>query len=245
MPAEMERTSDSYMWFPPHPDAPGLVIAGESPDEWFGNVKGFQIYSFSLAAACSDESETATALTDDSEPFPTEPQAEGGSRRSAPAPPPPPPPLSLFRRATPRLSSDKAKFDELTITRDVDLASVELYRACTEEKEIPVAVIASRIATGTPVMYLQYVFGRLKIVEIEWKSAGTAGSDRPDEIVKFEYLTLATQYIQVAQDGTPSARRPWWVWSDTGRTPTETSIQTQNYFVRPTETVQAWKSRQR
>src|SRR5580700_4816538 len=52
----------------------------------------------------------------------------------------------------------KVKFDEISIEKYVDLASVPLYQACCAGAHFPTVMLANRKAGGSNVLYLQYIF---------------------------------------------------------------------------------------
>src|SRR5580704_1851177 len=52
----------------------------------------------------------------------------------------------------------KAEFDNFTITKTVDLASVPLYTCCSQGMIIPTIMLAIRRVGGAPLTYLQYIF---------------------------------------------------------------------------------------
>ncbi len=231
------------MWFPDDPEAEEQV-AGETTDTWFSQVKGFQIYSFGFGAGYHKVTEWTPKVQ--REPpkekdvpvwqrnYTTPPKLPGVPQRSQNG--------GLTARDKPTLDSptpiegitesrevEKMVFERLTVLRDVDAATVTFYKACTLNWKLPVAVIVSRLVGGEHLMYLQYVFRDLKVKSINWDSRGKAGSDRPDEVLEFEYHSMAAQYIQQNPDGSAGTKKPTWSCSDLVTTPGGLSA----YFIQP------------
>jgi type VI secretion system secreted protein Hcp len=55
-------------------------------------------------------------------------------------------------------SAGKAKFEEFSVEKFVDLASVPIYNACAAGAHFPSVCLAIRKAGGSNLLYLQYVF---------------------------------------------------------------------------------------
>src|SRR6185312_4687594 len=77
----------------------------------------------------------------------------------------------------------KAKFEEFSIEKFVDLASVPLYNACVGGAHFPSVMLAVRKAGGTNLLYLQYIFRMVFVTNISWSGGG--GEEAPRETVKF------------------------------------------------------------
>src|SRR5262245_38573848 len=73
----------------------------------------------------------------------------------------------------------KAKFDEFTIEKAVDLASVPLFVACTVGAHYPSVMMAVRKAGGSHMLYLQYIFRQVFVTNISWSGGG--GEEAPRE----------------------------------------------------------------
>ena len=94
----------------------------------------------------------------------------------------------------------KAKFDEFTIEKFVDLASVPIYNACVAGAHYPSVQLALRKAGGSPLLYLQYVFRMVFVTNISWSGGG--GEEAPKETIKFKFGAMGIQYIPQNPDGT-------------------------------------------
>ena len=66
----------------------------------------------------------------------------------------------------------KAKFEEFTIEKYVDLASVPLYMACVAGAHYPTVMLANRKAGGSSLLYLQYAFRMVFVTGITWSGGG-------------------------------------------------------------------------
>ena len=90
-------------------------------------------------------------------------------------------------------SAGKAKFEEFTIEREVDLASVPLYNACAAGAHFPSVMLAIRKAGGGHLVYLQYIFRMVFVTSINW--SGGSGEEAPKESIKFKFGAMGIQYI--------------------------------------------------
>jgi type VI secretion system secreted protein Hcp len=93
----------------------------------------------------------------------------------------------------------KAKFEEFTIEKYVDLASVPLYNACTAGAHFPTVMLANRKAGGSQLLYLQYAFRMVFVTSINWSGGG--GEEAPKETIKFKFGAMGIQYIRQKSDG--------------------------------------------
>jgi len=111
----------------------------------------------------------------------------------------------------------KAKFEEFTIEKYVDLASVALYNACTAGAHFPTVMLANRKAGGEQLLYLQYAFRMVFVTAINWSGGG--GEEMPKETIKFKFGAMGIQYIRQlpsGKAGTPITAS----WSTTLNKPT-------------------------
>jgi type VI secretion system secreted protein Hcp len=97
-------------------------------------------------------------------------------------------------------SAGKCKFEEFTIEKYVDLASVPLYNACCAGAHFPTVMLANRKAGGSQLLYLQYAFRMVFVTAINWSGGG--GEEAPKETIKFKFGALGIQYIRQKPDGT-------------------------------------------
>ncbi len=98
----------------------------------------------------------------------------------------------------------KAKFDEFSIEKAVDLSSVPLYNACTAGAHFPSVMLAVRKAGGSNLLYLQYIFRMVFVTGISWSGGG--GEEAPKETIKFKFGAMGIQYIQQKADGTEGTK---------------------------------------
>jgi type VI protein secretion system component Hcp len=109
-------------------------------------------------------------------------------------------------------SGGKAAFNEFTISRPVDLASVPLFQACTVGAHYPWVFLAIRKAGGVHLLYLQYVFGQVFVTGIDW--SGGSGDEAFMENVKFRFGAMGIQYIRQEATGQQSTDPPYqMMWS--------------------------------
>lgn len=96
-------------------------------------------------------------------------------------------------------AAGKAKFEEFTIEKFIDLASVPLYVACCAGAHYPTVMLAIRKAGGQNLIYLQYIFRRVFVTGINWSGGG--GEELPKETIKFKYGAMGIQYVQQLSTG--------------------------------------------
>jgi type VI secretion system secreted protein Hcp len=96
-------------------------------------------------------------------------------------------------------SAGKAKFEEFTIEKFVDLASVPLYIACAAGAHFPSVMLACRKAGGQPLLYLQFIFRMVFVTGITWSGGG--GDEAPKETIKFKFGAMGIQYIRQLPTG--------------------------------------------
>ena len=113
-------------------------------------------------------------------------------------------------------AAGKAKFEEFTVEKGVDLASVPLYVACVAGAHFPSVMLAVRKAGGSPLLYLQYCFRQVFVTNISWSGGG--GEEAPRETVKFKYGAMGVQYIQQKADGTEGTKMQG-MWNTTSNKP--------------------------
>jgi type VI secretion system secreted protein Hcp len=98
----------------------------------------------------------------------------------------------------------KAKFDEFSVEKNVDLASVPLYNACTAGAHFPSVMLAIRKAGGSNLLYLQYAFCMVFVTKISW--SGGSGEEAPKETITFKFGAMGIQYIQQKSDGSEGTK---------------------------------------
>lgn len=101
----------------------------------------------------------------------------------------------------------KAKFQEFTINKRVDSASVPLYKACSLGTLFPNVMLAIRRSEGSGLIYLQYIFRYVHVTGITWEGGG--GEDLASETMSFSFKAMGVQYIATKADGTQGRRQSW------------------------------------
>jgi type VI secretion system secreted protein Hcp len=111
----------------------------------------------------------------------------------------------------------KAKFEEISIEKAVDLSSVPLYNACTAGAHFPSVMLVVRKAGGSNLLYLQYIFRMVFVTNISWSGGG--GEEAPKETIKFKFGAMGIQYIQQLATGGEGTKMVG-MWSTTQNKPT-------------------------
>jgi len=93
----------------------------------------------------------------------------------------------------------RADFQNLTITKIVDKASVDLHMYCAKGEHIPKLELEICQETGTKVCYKKYEFENVMVQSVNHKGGG---SDKPTEVVSFIFDKIAYSYTPVKNDGT-------------------------------------------
>jgi type VI secretion system secreted protein Hcp len=96
-------------------------------------------------------------------------------------------------------AAGKAKFEEFTIEKFVDLASVPLYQACCAGAHFPTIGLAIRKVGGDNLIYAQYIFRQVFVTSINWN--GGQGEEAPKETIKFRYGAMGIQYVRQMSTG--------------------------------------------
>jgi type VI secretion system secreted protein Hcp len=96
-------------------------------------------------------------------------------------------------------SAGKAAFNEFTVSKYVDLASVPIFTACTVGAHFPWVMLAIRKAGGIHLLYLQYVFGQVFVTGIDWSGGG--GDEPMTENIKFRFGAMGIQYQRQSATG--------------------------------------------
>lgn len=104
-------------------------------------------------------------------------------------------------------SAGKAKFGSFSIEKEVDSASVPLYKACSMGTIFPSIMLAVREAGGSHLMYLQYIFRYNQVTGITW--SGGSGNSRPKETMVFTFKAMGVQYIQQLANGREGSKQQW------------------------------------
>jgi len=116
-------------------------------------------------------------------------------------------------------AAGKAKFEEISIEKDVDLSSVPLYQACAAGAHFDTLMLANRKAGGAQLLYLQYCFRMVFVTSISWSGGG--GEELPKETVKFRFGAMGIQYIRQKATGEADTKnKQIAMWSTTNNKPT-------------------------
>ena len=110
----------------------------------------------------------------------------------------------------------KAKFEDFTVNRYVDTASVPLYIACVAGAHFPTVYLVCRKAGGSQMLYLQWIFRMVFVTSISWSGGG--GDETPKEAIKFKFGAMGIQYCQQTAAGTKGTLKIG-NWSGSGNQP--------------------------
>jgi len=101
-------------------------------------------------------------------------------------------------------SAGKIKFNEFTVERAVDLASVPLFNACCAGAHFPALHLALRKAGGEQLKYFQLIFRQVFVTKISVTGGG--GEEAPKETITFVFGAMGVQYarqLTTGKAGTP------------------------------------------
>jgi type VI secretion system secreted protein Hcp len=220
--------ADNFMWFPDDWGTRGTANpAGETADAWFRKKKAFELLSFKFVLRQSEvdvdiDSEDSEESSDGALPdmFRTERPGKG----AAPG------------KGATKKKPFTAGFREFQVQKSVDFASPMLYRACAEKDPLPTAFIAVRKAGGNNLLYLQYMFRKVIICEMQWESGGSAGSEAPKETLKLTCEAMGMQYVQQLAGGKAGDRIRWdWNPGNSSATLEIKDVEKAPQFMMPTQ----------
>jgi type VI secretion system secreted protein Hcp len=105
--------------------------------------------------------------------------------------------------------SGKANFQDISFTKYIDKASVDLLKHCANGKHIKDALLTVRKAGGTPLEYVTIKIQDILVSSIS--TGGSGGEDRLTENVTLNFAKVNFDYIAQKSDGTgePAAIFAW------------------------------------
>jgi type VI secretion system secreted protein Hcp len=93
----------------------------------------------------------------------------------------------------------RADFQNLTITKSIDTATVDFKIYCAQGKHIAKLELEICQETGSKVCYKKFEFENVMVQSV---SVSGGGSDRPSETVSFVFDKIAYSYTPINNDGT-------------------------------------------
>jgi type VI secretion system secreted protein Hcp len=93
----------------------------------------------------------------------------------------------------------KASFQDLSVTKYVDKASMTLMLYLAQGKHIPKARLTVRKAGGTPLEYI--IIDLEDVIVTSISTGGSGGEDRLTENVTLNFSVVKTQYVPQGADG--------------------------------------------
>lgn len=97
----------------------------------------------------------------------------------------------------------KVNVQDLSVTKYVDKASVNLMMACSNGKHYPEALLTVRKAGETPVEYIKILMKHVIVTSVN--TGGSGGEDRLTENVTLNFKTVKTEYTPQKDDGSADA----------------------------------------
>jgi type VI secretion system secreted protein Hcp len=119
--------------------------------------------------------------------------------------------------ATGGAGAGKAKFSLLTIQKNIDQASTNLFQATTTGAHFPEAKLFVRKA-GTGRDYLTYTFRMVFVTRVKWD--GGEGDESPVETVDLVYGAMQVEYLRTDASGAPVGQPARGLWSQVSNQPT-------------------------
>ncbi len=107
-------------------------------------------------------------------------------------------------------TAGKAAFNQVSVDKVVDFASVSLYKACTQGTIFPTIMLVVRRAGGDPLLYLQYCLRVTQVVGLTWD--GGSGTERVKETLSISFKAMGMFYIKQSIAGGTNATKTW-SWS--------------------------------
>jgi type VI secretion system secreted protein Hcp len=103
--------------------------------------------------------------------------------------------------------SGKVNVHDLSITKYVDKASADLFKACAQGKHIANALLTVRKAGGTdPLEYLKVTMNDFIISSVS--TGGSHGEERLTENVTINFSKIKYEYKEQKADGSPGSNFP-------------------------------------
>lgn len=104
----------------------------------------------------------------------------------------------------------KAKFDNISVTKYVDLASMPLLLSCAQGKHVAKATLTMRKAGGTaPLEYLTIVLEQVLVTHVQ--HGGSGGDDRTTEMVTLNFEKIHMTYTEQTATGAAGGK-PEFKW---------------------------------
>ena len=94
----------------------------------------------------------------------------------------------------------KVNVQDISLTKWVDRASINLIQYCATGKHIKSAHLVVRKAGGTPLEYIKIDFDDLLVSSVS--TGGSGGEDRLTENISLNFAKFKVEYFTQAKDGT-------------------------------------------
>jgi type VI secretion system secreted protein Hcp len=105
----------------------------------------------------------------------------------------------------------KANFQDLSVTKYVDIASTPLMLSCAQGKHIPTATLTCRKAGGeNPLEYLVITMSQVMVSAIQ--HGGSTGDERTTEVVTLNFEKLDVKYTEQSKAGASGGGSPDFKW---------------------------------
>jgi len=99
------------------------------------------------------------------------------------------------------MGAGKVHFSDISVTKHVDKASPELFKACATGKHIKSAVISVKKAGGSQEEYMKWTLSDVLISGYSTSGSGN-GDEIPMEQISFNFSKIETVYKEQKEGGT-------------------------------------------
>jgi type VI secretion system secreted protein Hcp len=105
----------------------------------------------------------------------------------------------------------KANFQDLSVTKYVDLASTPLMLSCAQGKHVTTATLTCRKAGGeNPLEYLIITMTEVMVSNIQ--HGGSSGDERTTEMITLNFEKLEVKYNEQSKTGGSGGASPEFKW---------------------------------
>lgn len=105
----------------------------------------------------------------------------------------------------------KANFQDLSVTKYVDLSSTPLLLSCAQGKHVTKATLTIRKAGGeNPLEYLIIEMDEVMVSNIQ--HGGSSGDERTTEVISLNFEKMNIKYTQQSKTGSSGGASPEFKW---------------------------------
>ncbi|CAG9321452.1 unnamed protein product [Blepharisma stoltei] len=118
--------------------------------------------------------------------------------------------------------SGQPTLSNFMVTKETDVASVNLFGACTQGKELKSMKVEVCTQSGNKIPIVVYEFKQVIVAGIQWSGAGGT-SDRPGESVSFAFGSVQVSYTPINPNETAGTKIGPIAWNVLKNKPVMTS----------------------